>query len=243
MMDLSRSRILIGDDGLKKLRESTVAVFGLGGVGGYAAEAIVRAGTGRIIIADFDAVTPSNINRQILALQQNTGRLKTDVAAERYMQINPQLEIIRITEHLTPGNISSILPRDAKNLYAIDAIDEIAPKTALIAELHRRNIPFASSMGAGSRLDPSQVKTGDISKTSHCPLARVIRRNLKEQGIERGVRCVYSTENLNRVEEPETGHGKRTQGSISFMPGIFGLTLAGIIINDILTRGGNSNGL
>lgn len=243
MMDLSRSRILIGDDGLKKLRESTVAVFGLGGVGGYAAEAIVRAGTGRIIIADFDAVTPSNINRQILALQQNTGRLKTDVAAERYMQINPQLEIIRITEHLTPGNISSILPRDTEHLYAIDAIDEIAPKTALIAELYRRNIPFASSMGAGSRLDPSQVKTGDISKTSHCPLARVIRRNLKDHGIERGVRCVYSTENLNRVEEPETGHCKRTQGSISFMPGIFGLTLAGIIINDILTRGGNSNGL
>lgn len=241
-MDLSRSRILIGDAGLKKLRESTVAVFGLGGVGGYAAEAVVRAGTGRIIIADFDAVAPSNINRQILSLQSNTGRLKADVAAERYMQINPGLEIIKITEHLTPDNISSLLPRITANMYAIDAIDEIAPKTSLIAELHRRSIPFVSSMGAGSRLDPSQVKTGDISKTSHCPLARVIRRNLKALGIERGVRCVYSTENLNMVEEPEAGYGKRTQGSISFMPGIFGLTLAGIIINDILTQDGSSNG-
>lgn len=241
-MDLSRSRILVGDTGLEKLKKSTVAVFGLGGVGGYAAEAIVRAGAGRIVIADFDVVTPSNINRQILALQPCMGRLKADIAAERYMQINPGIEITKITEHLTPENIPSIIPYDNAYLYAIDAIDEIGPKTALIAELHRRGIPFASSMGAGSRLDPMQVKTGDISKTSHCPLARVIRRNLKELGIERGVRCVYSTENLNMVLEPETGRGKRTQGSISFMPGIFGLTLAGIIINDIITGGGKAHG-
>ena len=242
MMDLSRSRILIGDDGLLKLKESAVAVFGLGGVGGYAAEAIVRAGVGRLIIADFDVVSPSNINRQVLALQPVIGRLKTDAAADRYMQINPELEIIKITEHLTPENIPSIIPGGANNLYAIDAIDEIAAKTALLAELHRRAIPFVSSMGAGSRLDPLQVKAADISKTTHCPLARVIRRNLKDLGIERGVRCVYSTENLNCVEEPETGHGKRTQGSISFMPGIFGLTLAGIIINDIITRDGINHG-
>lgn len=242
MMDLSRSRILVGDEGLQKLRESTVAVFGLGGVGGYAAEAIVRAGAGRILIADFDVVTPSNINRQILSLQSNMGQLKADIAYERYLEINPALELIKITEHLAPENIPSLIPSGIRNLYAIDAIDEIAPKTALIAELHRRGIPFVSSMGAGSRLDPSQVKTGDISKTSHCPLARVIRRKLKDLGIDRGVRCVYSTENLNRVEEPESGHGKRSQGSISFMPGIFGLTLAGIIINDILTREGNSDG-
>ncbi len=241
-MDLSRSRILVGEDGLRKLADSTGAGFGLGGVGGYATEAVVRAGVGRIIICDSDVVAPSNINRQILALQSNTGRLKTDVAAARYRDINPELEIIKLTEHLTPENIPSLLPDDSQKLYAIDAIDEIAPKTALIAELYRRSIPFVSSMGAGSRLDPSQVKCGDISKTSHCPLARVIRRNLKEIGVERGVRCVYSTENLNRAEEPETGKGKRTQGSISFMPGIFGLTLAGIIINDILTGDGSCDG-
>ena len=234
MIDLSRSRILTGEDGLAKLAESTVALFGLGGVGGYAAEAIVRSGVGRIIICDYDVVAGSNINRQILALKQDMGRLKVDVAADRYMQINPELEIIKITERLTPENIPSIIPRDIENLYAIDAIDEIAPKTALIAELHARGINFAVSMGAGSRLDPMQVKCGDISATTHCPLARVIRRKLKDLGIERGVRCVYSTENLNRVEEPESGRGKRTQGSISFMPGIFGLTLAGIIINDII---------
>ncbi len=242
MMDMSRSRILIGDDGLERLRESTVAVFGLGGVGGYAAEAVARSGVGRMIIADFDVVSPSNINRQILALGPFTGRLKADVAAERFSQINPGLEILKITVRLTPENIGIVIPFNTDRLYAIDAIDEIAPKTALIAELHRRLIPFVSSMGAGSRLDPSQVKSGDISKTTHCPLARVIRKNLKELGIERGVRCVYSTENLNRVEEPENGRGKRTQGSISFMPGIFGLTAAGIIINDIISRHGATDG-
>ncbi len=234
-MDLSRSRILIGEEGLARLAASTVAVFGLGGVGGYAAEAIVRAGVGRIIIADFDTVTPSNINRQILCTQENMGRAKADVAAERYMAINPALVIEKVSDHLTPENIPLHIPQNAANLYAIDAIDEIAAKTALIAELHWRAIPFISSMGAGSRLDPSQVMCSDISKTTHCPLARVIRKKLKEAGIERGVRCVWSTENLNRVDEPEPGTMRRTQGSISFMPGIFGLTAAGIIINDIIT--------
>jgi tRNA A37 threonylcarbamoyladenosine dehydratase len=234
MIDLSRSRILIGEAGLAKLAESTVALFGLGGVGGYAAEAIVRSGVGRIIICDYDVVAESNINRQILALRRDMGRLKVDVAADRYMQINPELEIIKITERLSPENIPSIIPRDIENLHAIDAIDEIEPKTALIAELYRRGINFAVSMGAGSRLDPAQVKCGDISETTHCPLARVMRRKLKDSGIERGVRCVYSAENLNRLEEPENGRGKRAQGSISFMPGIFGLTMAGIIINDII---------
>lgn len=234
-MDLSRSRILVGEEGIGKLKQAAVAVFGMGGVGGYAAEAIVRAGVGRVIIADFDVVAPSNINRQILSLRSNAGMLKTDAARERYMDINPELELTVITERLTPENIPSVIPLETPGLYAIDAIDEIGPKTALIAELHSRNIPFVSSMGAGSRLDPSMVKTADISKTTHCPLARVIRKNLKELGIEKGVRCVYSTENLNRIEEPETGKGKRTQGSISFMTGIFGLTAAGIIINDILS--------
>ena len=173
MMDMSRSRILIGDDGLERLRESTVAVFGLGGVGGYAAEAVARSGVGRMIIADFDVVSPSNMNRQILALEPFTGRLKADVAAERFLQINPGLEILKITVRLTPENIGIVIPFNTDRLYAIDAIDEIAPKTALIAELHRRLIPFVSSMGAGSRLDPSQVKSNSdgfvIVQRARCP--------------------------------------------------------------------------
>jgi len=233
-MDQSRTEILIGADGVDKLRKATVMIIGLGGVGGHAAEAIVRAGAGQIIIADYDTIAPSNLNRQILTLSSNIGIKKTETASERFREINPEIKITSFTERLTPENIGMIFPETADNLYAIDAIDEIDAKIALITELHRRGIPFVSSMGAGSRLNPSLVKIADISKTEHCPLARVIRRKLRLAGIEKGVRCVYSTENLNRFAEPETEGERRKQGSISFMPGIFGLTAAGVIINDII---------
>ncbi len=233
-MDQSRTEILIGADGVDKLRKATVMIIGLGGVGGHAAEAIVRAGAGQIIIADYDTIAPSNLNRQILSLASNIGIKKTETASERFREINPEIKITSFTERLTPENIGMIFPETADNLYAIDAIDEIDAKIALITELHRRGIPFVSSMGAGSRLNPSLVKIADISKTEHCPLARVIRRKLRLAGIEKGVRCVYSTENLNRFAEPETEGERRKQGSISFMPGIFGLTAAGVIINDII---------
>ncbi len=233
MIDLTRTEILIGEENLNKLKKSTVAVIGLGGVGGYAAEAIARAGVGTMIIADYDRVSPSNSNRQILALDSTMGELKTEVSVKRLRDINPDLNITAISEHLTRGNISSIIPQ--KNfLYAIDAIDEIDAKTSLIAELLKRNIPFVSSMGAGSRLDSSKIRVDDISRTEYCPLARIVRKKLKESGIYSGVRCIYSTENLNKVQEPESGTGKRLQGSISFMPGIFGLMAAGLIINDII---------
>ncbi len=234
MMDQSRTEILIGAEGVRKLRQSTVMVIGLGGVGGYAAEAIVRAGAGKIIIADYDNLAPSNINRQILSLSSTMNRKKTEVAAERFREINQEIEITSFDERLTPDNIGMIFPGSTERLYAIDAIDEIDAKVTLIAELHRRGIPFVSSMGAGSRLDPSAVKIGDISRTEYCPLARVIRKKLRVIGIEKGVRCIYSTENLNRFAEPDTGGERRKQGSISFMPGIFGLTAAGLIIRDII---------
>jgi len=234
MMDQSRTEILIGADGVEKLRQSTVMIIGLGGVGGYAAEAIVRAGVGKIIIADYDSVAPSNINRQILSLSSTMNRKKTEVAAERFKEINPAVEITSFSERVTPENIGTIFPESKEHLYAIDAIDEIDAKVALIAELHRRGIPSVSSMGAGSRLDPSAVKIDDISRTNYCPLARVIRKRLRLTGIEKGVRCIYSTENLNRFAEPDNEGERRKQGSISFMPGIFGLTAAGVIINDII---------
>jgi len=234
-MDLSRTEILIGPENISKLMKSSVAIIGLGGVGGYAAEAIARAGVGKMIIADYDMVTSSNINRQILSLSSTMGELKTDVALKRLKDINPGIEVITISERLTPDNISQIIT-DTKPLYAIDAIDEIDSKTSLITELVKRNIPFVSSMGAGSRLDSSKIKVDDISRTEYCPLARIMRKKLKTAGIETGVRCIYSTENLNKVQEPESGAGKRMQGSISFMPAIFGLMAAGLIINDIINN-------
>ncbi len=232
------TEILLGKDSLMRLKNSTVIVIGLGGVGGYAAEAIIRAGIGRVIIADYDKVAPSNINRQILALTCNVGRLKCDVARERFTEINPEAEIITFTERVTPSNVQKLLPEKTDNLYAIDAIDEIESKVSLIKLLYSKKIPFVSSMGAGSRLNPLDIRVDDISKTTHCPLARIIRKRLKEEGIEKGVRCIYSRENLNKFDAPEEGTRKKSQGSISYMPGIFGLTAAGIIINDIIKSHG-----
>lgn len=234
-MDLSRTEILVGIENLEKLRHSTVAVFGLGGVGGYAAEAVARAGVEKMIIADYDRVTPSNMNRQILALESTMDELKTEVSLKRIKDINPGITVTTISDRLTPENIRSLIPRE-QFLYAIDAIDEIDAKTSLISELVKGGIPFVSSMGAGSRLDSSKIRVDDISRTEYCPLARVMRKRLKAAGIETGVRCIYSIENLNKVQEPESGNGKRMQGSISFMPGIFGLMAAGLIINDIINR-------
>jgi len=237
-MDLIRSEILIGADNIEKLRNSTVAVFGLGGVGGYAAEAIARAGVGTMIIADYDTVASSNINRQILSLNSTMGILKTEVCINRLKDINPDLNITAVSERLSPDNIAGLIPQ-IEHIYAIDAIDEIESKTFLIKTLVQRDIPFVSSMGAGSRLDSSRIKVDDISRTEYCPLARIMRKKLKENGIYKGVRCIYSTENLNKVMEPENKNDKRMQGSISFIPGIFGLMAAGLIINDIINREGN----
>ena len=235
MMDHSRTEILTGPEGLVKLKEATVIIAGLGGVGGYAAEAVARAGAGRIVLIDFDKVAPSNCNRQILALQSTLGRYKTDVARERITDINPDTEIIIINKRLLPENIAELIP-DYDNSYAIDAIDEVPSKVALIHELVKRKTPFVSSMGAGSRLDPSGIVTADISKTSYCPLARTVRRKLKEIEIYKGVRCIYSQTPLPRkkTKDSTAENGERVQGSISYMPGIFGLTAAGVIIGDIL---------
>ena len=233
MIDLSRTKILIGEENLRKLKDSTVAIFGLGGVGAYALEAIVRAGIGSIIIADYDRVTSSNINRQILSLSSTMNEMKTDIALQRAKDINPEINVITISDRLTQGNIEDIIPLK-ENIYAIDAIDEVDAKTSLISELLKRKIPFVSSMGAGSRLNISKVKVDDISKTEYCPLAKIMRKRLRDIGIFSGVRCIYSTENPNKVQEPEFDAGKRLQGSISFMPGIFGLIAAGVIINDII---------
>jgi tRNA A37 threonylcarbamoyladenosine dehydratase len=233
MIDLSRSEILIGEENVEKIKNSTVAIIGLGGVGGFAFEAIVRAGVGSVIIADYNRITSSNINRQILALVSTMEEMKTDIALKRAKDINSGINITVINDRVTSENISSIIPFK-ENIYVIDAIDEIEPKTALIEELVKRGIPFVSAMGAGSRLDASQIRVDDISKTEYCPLAKTMRKRLRAIDITTGVRCIYSTENLNKVQVSEFDSGKRFQGSISFIPGIFGLMAAGIIINDII---------
>jgi len=224
----SRTKILLGKEKTFKLEKSTVAVFGIGGVGGYAVEALIRAGIKKIYIFDYDKVSESNINRQILALNSSLGRLKVDVARERIFDINPLTDVVVSSEHLLPENINSFIPDDLD--FAIDAIDEISSKLSLIETLYKKNIPFISSMGAGNRTDTGKIFIDDISKTAYCPLAKKVRKELKKRDIYSGVICVFSTEQITK-----TGDSKKI-GSISFLPGIFGLRAAGYAIDYLINH-------
>jgi tRNA threonylcarbamoyladenosine dehydratase len=242
-MRFSRTAMLVGAGGLEKLEAARVAVFGLGGVGSYALEALARAGVGNLHIVDADVVEPSNINRQILALEGTVGRPKVEVARERVGSINPLAKVTAVQEFITPEKADSFIPRSIE--YAVDAIDTITSKTALIAALHSRGIPFVVCMGAARSLSYTGIRVADISATRSCPLARAVRKGLREMGIARGVRCVYvetpprpGCDDADMAPEDallKPGAGKRAAGSISFLPGLVGLTAAGVIINNILS--------
>jgi tRNA A37 threonylcarbamoyladenosine dehydratase len=229
-----RTRLLVGEDGFQRLRQARVAVFGLGGVGGYALEALARASVGYLVLVDSDVVEATNLNRQVLALHSTLGLPKVEVGRERARQINPGciIEVHRV--ELTPENVATAVPTTFD--YAIEAIDTVAAKVALLALLHGRGVRLVSCMGAASKLDPAAIRVGDISETKGCPLARIVRQGLRKAGIEKGIRCVYSEENLGQVSEPdEENGGRRYRGTISYMPGLAGLTAAGLIIKDILS--------
>lgn len=230
----TRTRLLVGEEGLRRLRQARVAVFGLGGVGGYALEALARASVGYLVLVDSDSVEVTNLNRQVLALHSTLGLPKVEVGRERTRQINPG----GITEvhcvELTPENIASVVPKTFD--YAIDAIDTVGAKVALLSLLHGRGVRLVSCMGTASKLDPTAIRVGDISETKGCPLARIVRQGLRKAGIEDGIRCVFSEENLGQVSEPdEENGGRRYRGTISYIPGLAGLTAAGLIIKDILS--------
>ena len=230
----SRTQVLVGDAGVERLRKARVAVIGLGGVGGYAVEALARAGIGYLFLVDADAIEISNMNRQILALDDTLGMLKVDAARRRILKINPEAHVETSHDFLAPENIEAVLPADLG--YAIDAIDSVPSKVHLIAALHRRGIPFVSCMGAGNRLLPTGVKVADIRKTRNCPLARVVRQQLRKHGISTGVRCVYSEENPRPepTRSQNRGQQRRVVGTLAHVPGIVGLMAAGLILNDIL---------
>ena len=236
----ARTRLLVGEDGLRRLQSARVAVIGLGGVGGYALEALARAGVGSLFLVDAEVLDITNMNRQILALDDTVGRPKVDVARERVMRINPETQVETSRVFMSPDNVKSLLPEGIG--YAVDAIDSVAPKVALLSNLLQRGIPFVSCMGAGSRLAPTGIRVGDISETKGCPLARAVRQQLRKLGIMQGIRCVYSEEMPIHSTEgaPETYQGKRINGTISYVPGIVGLTAAGVIINDILGFSGRT---
>lgn len=225
----SRTALLIGKEGLSKLREARIAVIGLGGVGGYAVEALVRAGIAEILLVDFDRVQESNINRQLIADYDSIGMLKTELYARRLTKLDPQLIVCSQTCFLDSSNMAEIL--DGYH-YVIDAIDSLNSKIDLLDYCHRNNKFVVSVFGAGRRLDPSLVCSGDISQSSACPLARRVRKSLRERGITSGISAVWSIEEASPAVI-EQGPERSPIGSISYMPAIMGLTAASILIRKI----------
>ncbi len=230
----ARTRLLIGQEGLDKLAQSKVVVFGAGGVGSYAIEALARAGIGCLVLVDFDLVCESNINRQIEALHSTVGRVKVELMKERIKDINPAAEVIIHEEFVTKDNVNKFI--DAAASYIVDAVDNVGAKLAIIETGLSMNIPVISALGAGNRLDPTQLRIADISETSGCSLARVVRTQLRKKGITSGVRVVYSLERPSKGFIPETSNQRRTIGSISFVPSVAGLFLAAQVVNDLTGR-------
>lgn len=228
-----RTELLVGAEGVARLARARVAVFGLGGVGGYAAEALARAGVGYLRLVDGDVAEPSNLNRQIVAVESTLGQPKAGAMAARVRAINPDAVVDARYVTLDAENMAEHI---AGIEFAVDAIDTVGPKTMLLAALHRAGITAVSCMGAAGKIMPGGILVADLSETKYCPLARRIRQQLRAMGVERGIRCVFSHENRQSVHDTGGGHaGKRfVQGSISHVPGLFGFTAAGVIIQDIL---------
>lgn len=234
-----RTHILIGDAGIATLAGKHVYVAGLGGVGSYCAEALARAGIGRLTLVDHDVVGISNINRQLPALLSTVGQAKVEVIAARIRDINPDCDLIIRREFLTADNMDAQLPEHCD--YVIDAIDALSSKTALVGKSIQRSLAVASSMGAGNRLDPGRIKIADISATEMCPLARQMRKRLlRHYGIRKGVLTVFSDEQPSAPLPPEPvdgpGRPRAVNGTISYMPPIFGLMLAGAVIQRLLSE-------
>ena len=223
--EFSRTEKVIGSDAVNKLNNARVAVFGLGGVGGHAAEALVRAGIGQITLVDFDTVSASNINRQLAALHSTIGKKKVDVLKERFLDINNAATITTYDIFYNEETESLIKLNDYD--YIIDAIDSISAKVHLIKSAYKLNVPIISSMGTGNKLDASAFKVADIYKTNVCPLAKVIRYELKKVGVKK-LKCVYSEELPTIKSTPP--------GSMPYVPAVAGLILAGEVIKDIIAK-------
>jgi tRNA A37 threonylcarbamoyladenosine dehydratase len=233
---LERTELLIKEEGTKKLSKANLLVIGLGGVGSFAAEFLARAGVGKMTIVDGDMVDLTNINRQLPALHSTVGQPKADLVATRLLDINPKLELTKINEFLNPENMEEILMRE-KYDYVLDCIDSVTPKITLISAARKKKIKIVSCMGAGGKMDPGKVLVRDISKTHNCFLAKQVRKRLKKEGINKGVRCVFSNEIQHEGSlklTDGTNFKKSFYGTISFIPAMFGLYAAAEVINYLL---------
>ena len=232
-----RTGMLLGEDGLSRLRNARVAIFGIGGVGGYAAEALARSGIGQLDLIDNDTVSISNLNRQIIALHSTVGRLKVDVARERILDINPEAVVRAYPCFYLPENAEQF--DFTQYDYIVDAIDTVTGKLSLVERAHAVGTPIISAMGTGNKLDPSRLEVTDISKTSMCPLARIMRRELRSRGISH-LTVVYSREEPiepQGAEEEMQKLGKRQiPGSTAFVPGAAGLLIASRVVRDLTAQ-------
>lgn len=231
-----RTEFLLGTEAMEKLYNSKVQIFGVGGVGGFVVEALARSGVAHLVIVDKDTVDLTNINRQIPALSTTVGEPKVKVLEERIRQINPNIKIDSYQEYMNAENVDEILHKDAD--YVVDAIDLITSKLVLIEKCKQYNIPILSSMGAGNKLNPTKFRVADISKTSICPMAKVMRYECKKRGIKK-LKVVYSTEKPLKPIYPEAlekeleGQRKKPPGSTAFTPSVAGLIIASEVVKDL----------
>ena len=233
---MGRTQLLLGDEKIETLISKNVLVVGLGGVGGLCAEMIARAGVGKMTIVDADTVDLSNTNRQIPALHSTAGKLKAEVMAERLRDINPELEVTVLVQYIQNEIIETIL-EEGKFDYAVDCIDTLGPKVQFIKACKERRIPIVTSLGAGGKLDPSMVQIADISKTHTCTLAKYVRKRLHAEGIYNGLTVVFSPEviDASKVIVTEKAFPKKSLiGTISYMPAIFGCTVASVVIRGLM---------
>ncbi len=238
MLDqFSRTQLLFGQEGMERLYAARVAVFGIGGVGGYAVEALARSGVGALDLIDDDRVCLTNINRQIIATRKTIGQYKVDAAEQRIQEINPKAAVHTYKTFYTPETAEQF--DFTQYDYVIDAIDTVTGKIALVLQAQAADVPIISCMGAGNKLDPTALEVADIYKTSVCPLARVMRRELKKRGVKR-LKVVYSKESPLTPEEdgqeaPEAGR-RQVPGSTAFVPSVAGLIIAGEVVKDLIAR-------
>lgn len=232
---LERTELLLGKEKLEILKSSGVLIVGLGGVGAYAAEMICRAGVGRMTIVDGDVVEESNRNRQLPALMSTTGQPKAEILANRFRDINPEIELTVVHEFIRDEKIVELLESQPFD-YVLDAIDTLSPKVFLINHCLQKGLKIVSSLGAGGKRDPSKVQVTDISKSYNCKLGRMLRKRLSKLGIKKGFKVVFSPEEIpEKVVRAENGRNKKsTVGTISYMPPLFGCFMASVVINDLL---------
>ena len=232
----SRTEMLIGNDGMKKLNDAKVVVFGLGGVGSFVCEGLARSGIGNLILVDYDKIDESNINRQLIATVKTIGRYKVDLMKERILEINPDANVEVHKEFYMADSKTDIITPDLS--YAVDCVDTIMAKIAIVCSCDALDVPVISSMGTGNKLDPTMFEVADIYETSVCPLARIMKKDFRKRNIEK-LKVVYSKEqpiNTNDCAINQKDSKYKVKGSISFVPSVAGLIIAGEVIKDIINE-------